>query len=69
MLYSESITTYALVSDAVIDGISEKILKNKAVIVNKSVITAVVTESEIPPEALRIDLPGTMLMPGMINVH
>ena len=69
LLYSESITTYALVSDAVIDGISEKILQNKAVIVNKSVITAVVTESEIPPEALRIDLPGTILMPGMINVH
>jgi len=69
LLYSESTTTYALVSDAVIDGISAKVLKNKAVLVNRNVITAVVNESEIPPEALTIDLPGTMLMPGMINVH
>ena len=69
LLYSESPTTYALVSDAVIDGISAKVLKNKAVLVNRNVITAVVNESEIPPEALTIDLPGTMLMPGMIPVH
>ena len=68
-LKAQSTIQYALIADAVIDGISEKVLQNKAVIVNKNVITAVVPKSEVPPESTRIDLAGTMLMPGMINVH
>ena len=68
-LYSESIATYALVSDAVIDGVSEKVLKNKAVLVSKNTITAIIPVRKVPISAIKIDLSGTTLMPGMINAH
>lgn len=68
-LNAQSTIQYALIADSIIDGISEKVLHNKAVIVKKNVITAIVPESEVPPESTIIDLAGTMLMPGMINVH
>ena len=60
---------YALISDGVIDGISNDLLKNKAVIVTDSKITAIVDPTKIPNGAIRIKLPGTTLMPGMINAH
>ncbi len=60
---------YALLSDGVIDGKSNDLLKNKAVIVTDSKITAIVDPTKIPNGAIRIKLPGTTLMPGMINAH
>ncbi|MFQ3287221.1 MAG: imidazolonepropionase-like amidohydrolase [Porticoccaceae bacterium] len=60
---------YALISDGVIDGISNDLLKNKAVIVTDSKVTSIVDLTKIPNDAIRIDLPGTTLMPGMINAH
>ena len=60
---------YALISDGVIDGISNDLLKNKAVIVTDSKVTSIVDLTKIPTDAIRIDLPGTTLMPGMINAH
>ena len=68
-LFSEPVDTYALVSDTLIDGISENGLNNKVVLVKKNVISDIVPVTEIPPNAIRIDLPGTTLMPGMINAH
>ncbi len=69
LLFSEPVDTYALVSDTLIDGISENGLDNKVVLVKKNVISDIVPVTEIPPNAIRIDLPGTTLMPGMINAH
>ena len=69
LLFSEPVDTYALVSDTLIDGISENGLNNKVVLVKKNVISNIVPVTEIPPNAIRIDLPGTTLMPGMINAH
>ena len=69
LLFSESVDTYALVSDTLIDGISENGFNNKVVLVKKNVISDIVPVTEIPPNAIRIDLPGTTLMPGMINAH
>ena len=69
LLFSEPVDTYALVSDTLIDGISENGLNNKVVLVKKNVISDIVPVTEIPPNAIRIDLPGTTLMPGMINAH
>ena len=60
---------YALISDGVIDGISNDLLKNKAVIVTDSKVTSIVDLTKIPNDAIRIDLLGTTLMPGMINAH
>ena len=61
--------TYALVADGLIDGKANNVLQDKAVIVTGNQITAVINTDHIPEEAIKIDLPGTTLMPGMINAH
>ena len=61
--------TYVLVADQLIDGKANNVLQDKAVIVTGNHITAVINTDHIPEEAIRIDLPGTTLMPGMINAH
>ena len=60
---------YALVADYLIDGYSDQLLKNKAVIVKDHKITEVLDASDIPKQITRLELPGTTLMPGMINAH
>ena len=69
LISSVSAEQYALVSDGVIDGKSNELLENKAVIVTDSKITGIVALGLIPEQAVRVNLPGTTLMPGMINVH
>ena len=69
LISNVSAEQYALVSDSVIDGKSNELLKNKAVIVTDSKITGIVAISLIPEQAVRVNLPGTTLMPGMINAH
>ena len=61
--------TYALVADGLIDGKAHNVLQDKAVIVTGNQIVAVINIDHIPEEAIKIDLPGTTLMPGMINAH
>ena len=61
--------TYALVADGLIDGKANNVLQDKAVIVTGNQIVAVINTDHIPEEAIKIDLPGTTLMPGMINAH
>ena len=61
--------TYALVADGLIDGKANNVLQDKAVIVTGNQIVAVINIDHIPEEAIKIDLPGTTLMPGMINAH
>ena len=69
LISNVSAEQYALVSDGVIDGKSNDMLKGKAVIVTGSKITAIVDVNRIPKDAIKVNLPGTTLMPGMINAH
>jgi len=69
LISNVSAEQYALVSDGVIDGKSNDLLKGKAVIVTGSKITAIVDVNRIPKDAIKVNLPGTTLMPGMINAH
>jgi imidazolonepropionase-like amidohydrolase len=66
---SAAAQTLALVPDRVIDGRAAKARADAAVLVEGERITAVIDRSEIPADATVIDLPGTTLMPGMINAH
>ena len=61
--------TCALVADGLIDGKANNVLQDKAVIVTGNQIVAVINTDHIPEEAIKIDLSGTTLMPGMINAH
>jgi len=66
---SAAAQTLALVPDRVIDGRSDKARTDAVVLVEGERITAVADRSEIPADAIVIELPGTTLMPGMINAH
>jgi imidazolonepropionase-like amidohydrolase len=66
---SATAQTLALVPDRLIDGRSAKARTDAAVLVEGERITAVGDRSEIPADATVIELPGTTLMPGMINAH
>jgi imidazolonepropionase-like amidohydrolase len=66
---SATAQTLALVPDWVIDGRSAKARTDAVVLVEGERITAVGGRSEIPTDATVIELPGTTLMPGMINAH
>ncbi len=60
---------YALIADHLIDGKSNESIKKKALITLNNNIIAIVDIDAIPEQAVRIELPGTTLMPGMINAH
>jgi imidazolonepropionase-like amidohydrolase len=67
-----SITTsaeYALVADYVIDGKSDNPLKNKVILVSGKKIKSIIDIDMIPEKYTVINLPGTTLMPGMVNAH
>jgi len=66
---SATAETLALVPDRIIDGYSAKARTDAVVLVEGERITAVADRSEIPADAIVIELPGTTLMPGMINAH
>jgi imidazolonepropionase-like amidohydrolase len=66
---SASAQALALVPDRLIDGRSDKARMDAVVLVEGERITAVADRSEIPADATVIELPGTTLMPGMINAH
>jgi imidazolonepropionase-like amidohydrolase len=66
---STSAQTIALVPDRVIDGHSDKAQPDVAVLIEGKKISAIVSRSDIPSDATVIELPGTTLMPGMINAH
>jgi imidazolonepropionase-like amidohydrolase len=66
---SATAQTLALVPDRLIDGRSAKARTDAVVLVEGERITAVADRSEIPADATVIELPGTTLMPGMINAH
>lgn len=59
----------ALVADRVIDGVADEARTDTIVIVEGERIVAIGDRAGIPENAAVIELPGTTLMPGMINAH
>ena len=59
----------ALVADRVVDGRSNAPLPHTVVLVDGDHVQAVGDRTIIPGDAQVIELPGTTLMPGMINAH
>ena len=59
----------ALVPDALIDGLSDKPQKNRAVLIEGETIVGVVDVDTLTPDIRQITLPGKTLMPGLINGH
>ncbi len=59
----------ALVADRVIDGVADEARTDTVVVVDGERIVAVGDRGSIPESATVIELPGTTLMPGMINAH
>ncbi|MGH8213907.1 MAG: amidohydrolase family protein, partial [Rhodanobacteraceae bacterium] len=64
-------TTYLLKADRVFDARTEAARAGWAVLVQGDRIAAVGPADQIkaPPEAQAIDMPGTTLMPGLIDAH
>ncbi|HAZ80680.1 MAG TPA: amidohydrolase family protein [Porticoccaceae bacterium] len=61
--------TYAIIAPRIIDGNANTVLENQAILVMDAEISAIIEISQIPQNAVRINLPDTTLMPGMINAH
>ena len=59
----------ALVPDVLIDGLSDKPQKNRAVLIEGDTIVDVVNVDTLAPDVRQITLPGQTLMPGLINGH
>ena len=66
---AEDVASYALVADQIIDGRSDKPLKQKAIIVHQNKITDIVSVDRLPKNTEIIKLQNATLMPGMINAH
>jgi len=64
-----SAETIALVADRLIDGRSSTARTGAVVVVDGERISALSDRAAIPADAVVIELPGTTLMPGMINAH
>lgn len=59
----------ALVGDRIIDGRAQRALADTTIVVDGERIMAIGNRADIPANAKIIELPGTTLMPGMINAH
>ncbi len=60
-----------IVPDAIWDGIADAPVRGRAVLVRGARIESVGREADlaVPPDAIRIVLPGTTLVPGLIEGH
>jgi imidazolonepropionase-like amidohydrolase len=60
-----------LVPDGIFDGTSDAVAKGWAVLVRGQRIVAVgpLAQLQVPPDAERMPLPGTTLMPGLSDLH
>lgn len=59
-----------LMPDAIFDGVSNKLIRNKAVLVSGGKIVAIETPEALGKgDVIRIDLSGKTLMPGLIDLH
>ena len=64
-----SAETIALVADRLIDGLADGAREQAVLLVESDRIVAIRDRKAIPVDARVIELPGTTLMPGMINAH
>ena len=67
--YILSDENYAVVSNHLIDGKSDQIRHNLAVIISNNKISKVVDRNLVPKDIRLIDLGNSTLMPGLINAH
>lgn len=67
--YIWSNENYAVVSNHLIDGKSDQIRNNLAVIISNNKIAKVIDRNLIPKDIRLIDLGNSTLMPGLINAH
>ena len=67
--YILSDENYAVVSNNLIDGKSDQIRNNLAVIISNNKIAKVIDRNLIPKDIRLIDLGNSTLMPGLINAH
>ena len=67
--YILSDENYAVVSNHLIDGKSDQIRHNLAIIVTNNKISKVVDRDLVPKDIRLIDLGNSTLMPGLINAH
>lgn len=58
-----------LVPDRLIDTCAGEVLTGRAVIVDGERVVDVVAVSDVPDDALRIDLAGHTLLPGLMDMH
>ena len=66
---SEQKYRYFLLPDRIIDGVSAEALENRAVVVEGRSIVGLAQRTDVPADAVVIELAGMTLMPGMINCH
>lgn len=59
----------AVVADRIIDGRAGRALAHTTIVVDGERIEAIGDRGIIPADAQVIELPGTTLMPGMVNAH
>ena len=64
-----SAETIAVVADRVIDGRADRLRGRTVVVVAGDRIVSIGNRDAIPAGARIVELPGTTLMPGMINAH
>lgn len=67
--YILSDENYAVVSNHLIDGKSDQIRHNLAIIISNNKISKVVNRNLVPKDVRLIDLGNSTLMPGLINAH
>ncbi len=67
--YIVSDENYAVVSNHLIDGKSDQIRTDLAVIISNNKISEVIDRNLIPKDTRLIDLGNSTLMPGLINAH
>ena len=67
--YISSDENYAVVSNHLIDGKSDQIRHNLAIIITNNKISKVVDRNLVPKDIRLIDLGNSTLMPGLINAH
>ena len=67
--YILSDENYAVVSNHLIDGKSDQIRHNLAIIITNNKISKVVDRNLVPKDIRLIDLGNSTLMPGLINAH
>ena len=67
--YILSDENYAVVSNHLIDGKSDQIRNNLAIIISNNKISKVIDRNLVPKDIRLIDLGNSTLMPGLINAH